>query len=100
MILVLLIRRYIWLFLSIIAPNLNAQGIKFHRLTEENVFDKQPVLSIVQDSKGTLWFAGGNNIYSYNSERVVDMKFQDTSWNRIGYITKLRSEEHTSELQS
>lgn len=89
MILVLLIRRYIWLFLSIIAPNLNAQGIKFHRLTEENVFDKQPVLSIVQDSKGTLWFAGGNNIYSYNSERVVDMKFQDTSWNRIGYITKL-----------
>ncbi|SFS59658.1 hybrid sensor histidine kinase/response regulator transcription factor [Sphingobacterium wenxiniae] len=68
---------------------LTAQNLQFHTLTEENVFDKQPVLSIVQDNNGRLWFAGGTDIYHYNSERITDLKDQDSSWNDIGYITKL-----------
>lgn len=85
----LLIRRYIWLFLGMIVSDLHGQNITFQTLTEESIFDKQPVLTIAQDSKGKLWFAGGDDIYNYNSKHVVNMKYQDTSWNQVGYITKI-----------
>ena len=89
MTLFLLSRRYVWLLLSLVASNIYAQEIKFHKLIEENVFDKQSVLSIAQDSKGILWFAGGDNIFKYNSGRVTDIRYQDTSWSDLGYITRL-----------
>ena len=66
-----------------------SQEIKFEALTEENVFDKQPILSISQDSKGRLWFAGENNIFNYNSQQVQNLVDTDTIFRELGYITKI-----------
>ncbi|SKB85587.1 Signal transduction histidine kinase [Sphingobacterium nematocida] len=66
-----------------------AQEINFESLTEENVFDKQPVLSISQDSKGRLWFAGQDNIFNYNSRQVQNLVDRDSTFRGLGYITKI-----------
>lgn len=77
------------LFVFIFISRLNGQEMQFHTLTEENILDKHPVLSTVQDSKGQIWFAGADYIYNYNAANVTRMKYQDTAWNKVGYITKL-----------
>ncbi len=70
------------------------QEMKFSPITEENVFDKQPVLSIDQDSKGRLWFAGEANLFMYNSREVQNLVDIDTSFKKLGYITKLLVDPH------
>ncbi|WP_164109426.1 MULTISPECIES: hybrid sensor histidine kinase/response regulator transcription factor [Sphingobacterium] len=67
----------------------NCQEINFESLTEENVFDKQPVLSISQDSEGRLWFAGQNNIFNYNSRQIQNLVDSDSTFGGLGYITKI-----------
>ena len=76
------------LFLSTVSF-VSAQELYFQTLTEENVLDKQAVLSITQDSNNKLWFAGGDNIFYYDSGRIINVHQSDSSWNRIAYVTKL-----------
>ncbi|MFD2967065.1 hybrid sensor histidine kinase/response regulator transcription factor [Sphingobacterium bambusae] len=72
------------------ALQVDAQTLRFTSLTEENVFDKQPVLSIAQDQRGQLWFAGEYGIYTYDSEHIVDAAVRDSAFQKIGYITKIK----------
>jgi hypothetical protein len=73
---------YTILVLTLFIYRSNAQELHFYTLTEEQVFDKQPVLSIMQDNTGKIWFAGANDIYVYNSSHITALKDQDSSWNK------------------
>ncbi|WDF69324.1 response regulator [Sphingobacterium oryzagri] len=71
-----------------------AQHLRFSSLTEENVFDKQPVLSIAQDVKGKLWFGGENGLFTYDSERITDASQTDSYFKNVGYIIKIKINRH------
>lgn len=77
------------LFLLLMGKVCTAQEIPFTSLTEENVFDRQPVLSIAQDRQGRLWFAGENGLYSYDSQQVINLVHRDSSIKDLGYIKKI-----------
>lgn len=66
-----------------------AQDLRFEPLTQENVFDKQPVLTIAQDAQGKLWFGGENNLFVYDSQQVLNVAANDTIFSTLGYITKI-----------
>lgn len=78
-------------FVSIctLGHRLHAQQYSFITLTEENILDKQSILSIAQDTKGRLWFGGQNNIFIYDSYSVTNLLTTDTSMPNIGYIIKI-----------
>lgn len=66
-----------------------AQDFLFEQLTQENILDKQPVLSIAQDQRGRLWFGGKDNLFVYDSKNITNLLQSDSTLNAIGYITKI-----------
>jgi hypothetical protein len=58
-----ILSRHFLLLISIISIG-HAQNLKFETLSQENVLDKQAVLTIAQDKQGKLWFGGGANLLS------------------------------------
>lgn len=66
-----------------------AQDFRFEQLSQENILDKQPVLSIAQDQKGRLWFGGADNLFVYDSKNISNLLKFDTSLNDMEYIIKI-----------
>lgn len=65
------------------------QNFSFETLTQDNVLDKQAVLTIAQDKKGKLWFGGGNNLFVYDSQTILNLRVQDSIFNKLDYINKI-----------
>lgn len=66
-----------------------AQNFSFETLTQDNVLDKQAVLSIAQDKNGKLWFGGGTNLFIYDSQNIINLRVQDSVFNKLDYINKI-----------
>lgn len=66
-----------------------AQNFSFETLAQDNVLDKQAVLSIAQDKTGKLWFGGGNNLFVYDSQTITNLRVQDSVFNTLDYINKI-----------
>lgn len=67
----------------------HAQDLKFETLSQENVLDKQAVLTIAQDRQGKLWFGGGANLFVYDSQNITNILLQDTVFKNVDYINKI-----------
>ena len=61
----------------------HAQDLKFETLSQENVLDKQAVLTIAQDRQGKLWFGGGANLFVYDSQNITNILLQDTVFKNV-----------------
>src|SRR5690606_1720903 len=77
----------VWLFCPLISCL--AQNFNFETLTQDNVLDKQAVLTIAQDKKGKLWFGGGDNLFVYDSQTIINLRVQDNIFNKLDYINKI-----------
>ncbi|WP_293944324.1 MULTISPECIES: hybrid sensor histidine kinase/response regulator transcription factor [unclassified Sphingobacterium] len=77
----------VWLFCPLMSCL--AQNFNFETLTQDNVLDKQAVLTIAQDKKGKLWFGGGDNLFVYDSQTIVNLRVQDSIFNKLDYINKI-----------
>ncbi|PTX10834.1 response regulator [Sphingobacterium faecium] len=78
-----------FLTLGFLIAHCYAQDFRFEQLSQENILDKQPVLSIAQDQKGRLWFGGADNLFVYDSKNISNLLKSDTSLNDIKYIIKI-----------
>lgn len=78
-----------FLTLGFLIAHCYAQDFRFEQLSQENILDKQPVLSIAQDQKGRLWFGGADNLFVYDSKNVSNLRRSDTTLNDIEYIIKI-----------
>ncbi|MGJ1236912.1 MULTISPECIES: hybrid sensor histidine kinase/response regulator transcription factor [Sphingobacterium] len=83
-----ILSRQFLLLISIISL-CHAQDLKFETLSQENVLDKQAVLTIAQDKQGKLWFGGGANLFVYDSQNITNILVQDTVFKKIDYINKI-----------
>jgi len=86
-ILPILLRQFL-LLISIISL-CQAQSLKFETLSQDNVLDKQAVLTIAQDKQGKLWFGGGANLFVYDSQAITNILVQDTVFKKVDYINKI-----------
>ncbi|GAA4186952.1 hybrid sensor histidine kinase/response regulator transcription factor [Sphingobacterium ginsenosidimutans] len=66
-----------------------AQHFSFETLTQDNILDKQAVLTIAQDQQGKLWFGGGNNLFIYDSRNVTNVLVTDSIFKNVDYINKI-----------
>ncbi|MEZ0450480.1 response regulator [Sphingobacterium thalpophilum] len=66
-----------------------AQSLSFETLTQDNILDKQAVLSISQDKNGELWFGGGSNLFVYDSQTITNLRVQDSIFKNVDYINKI-----------
>jgi len=66
-----------------------AQDLKFETLSQDNVLDKQAILTIAQDRQGKLWFGGGPNLFVYDSQNITNILVQDTAFKKVDYINKI-----------
>lgn len=66
-----------------------AQNFSFETLTQDNVLDKQAVLTIAQDRQGKLWFGGGSNLFIYDSRNVTNVLVSDSIFKNVDYINKI-----------
>lgn len=83
-----ILSRQFLLLISIISI-CHAQNLKFETLSQENVLDKQAVLTIAQDKQGKLWFGGGANLFVYDSQNITNILVQDTVFKKVDYINKI-----------
>jgi len=83
-----ILSRQFLLLISIISL-CHAQNLKFETLSQENVLDKQAVLTIAQDKQGKLWFGGGANLFVYDSQNITNILVQDTVFKKVDYINKI-----------
>jgi ligand-binding sensor domain-containing protein len=83
-----ILSRQFLLLISIISF-CHAQDLKFETLSQENVLDKQAVLTIAQDKQGKLWFGGGANLFVYDSQNITNILVQDTVFKKVDYINKI-----------
>lgn len=83
-----ILSRQFLLLISIISL-CHAQDLKFETLSQENVLDKQAVLTIAQDKQGKLWFGGGANLFVYDSQNITNILVQDTVFKKVDYINKI-----------
>ncbi|WP_312337772.1 ATP-binding protein [Sphingobacterium sp.] len=86
-ILPILLRHF--LLLIFIISLCHAQDLKFETLSQDNVLDKQAVLTITQDRQGKLWFGGGANLFVYDSQNITNILVQDTVFKKVDYINKI-----------
>lgn len=66
-----------------------AQTLNFETLTQDNILDKQAVMTIAQDRQGKLWFGGGNNLFIYDSRNVANVLVTDSIFKSVDYINKI-----------
>ncbi|MGE8291262.1 MAG: ligand-binding sensor domain-containing protein, partial [Sphingobacterium sp.] len=66
-----------------------AQHFSFETLTQDNILDKQAVMTIAQDRQGKLWFGGGNNLFIYDSRNVSNVLVSDSIFKNVDYINKI-----------
>ncbi|MDM1295528.1 response regulator [Sphingobacterium sp. N143] len=83
-----ILSRHFLLLISIISF-CHAQDLKFETLSQDNVLDKQAVLTIAQDIQGKLWFGGGANLFVYDSQNITNILVQDTVFKKVDYINKI-----------